>query len=253
MTTPDVLDGFDKKSAKEVSGSYLVHRMGLFGNANLLDHIPVVEGFFPLMLAREQEIYARLFDANGYPRNKWADFLGVTETMPPIRLPEWRARPSAHSLITSGQAPIFLEDKGTLDLIASDKFDPGRGILLPPQAQSSFSGKAVVSARISDEQFSPHRISFITGSANPSIVVIAQSYYHYWRAEIDGHLVPVWRANYNYQSLQVPAGRHSVELVYRDRGFQIGALISLLALLMYGGTWYWMRRDKDRSTTTVAA
>jgi uncharacterized membrane protein YfhO len=45
------------------------------------------------------------------------------------------------------------------------------------------------------------------------------------------------RANYGFQAVQVPEGKHGVRLVYRDKAFQIGTAISSLALLVSLAGW----------------
>ena len=63
------------------------------------------------------------------------------------------------------------------------------------------------------------------------MVVIAQSFYHPWKAVVDGKPTPIWKANYAFQALEVPPGQHQVEIVYRDKKFFFGALISGLTAL----------------------
>jgi uncharacterized membrane protein YfhO len=46
---------------------------------------------------------------------------------------------------------------------------------------------------------------------------------------VDDQPVRLLRANHAFQALQVPAGQHHVTLVYVDRMFHYGALVSLLA------------------------
>jgi uncharacterized membrane protein YfhO len=69
------------------------------------------------------------------------------------------------------------------------------------------------------------------------MVVVAQAFYHPWRAFVDGKTVPLWRANYAFQSLEVPAGSHQVELRYVDKNFLAGCLISMTALLVCAVGW----------------
>ena len=52
----------------------------------------------------------------------------------------------------------------------------------------------------------------------------------YWRVTIDGRETNVMPANLAYQAVVVPAGRHRVEMRYRNPLVLIGAAISLLAL-----------------------
>jgi uncharacterized membrane protein YfhO len=74
-------------------------------------------------------------------------------------------------------------------------------------------------------------------AAEPSLVVLSQSYFHLWRAEVDGRRVPLLRANVAFQAVQVPAGGHHLRLVYRDPNLWTGAAISLVSLLLCAVIW----------------
>ncbi len=78
------------------------------------------------------------------------------------------------------------------------------------------------------------------------MLVVAQAYYHCWRASVDGAPVPLWRANYAFQALEVPPGRHEVRVKYVDRFFQIGCCVSLAALVFcLAVLWTGWRRRPD--------
>lgn len=70
------------------------------------------------------------------------------------------------------------------------------------------------------------------------MVFISQSYYHDWKAQVDGKPAPLWRANYAFQAVEVPAGRHEVILVYKDKMFRIGALLAAWAALVCIALWF---------------
>ena len=76
----------------------------------------------------------------------------------------------------------------------------------------------------------------------PGMVVIAQSFHTRWRAMIDGIEAPVLRANHAFQAVVVPAGRHSVRLIYADRGFLIGAGVSFATLILCAIAWFRIER-----------
>ncbi len=80
-------------------------------------------------------------------------------------------------------------------------------------------------------------------AAAPAMVVVAQAFYHPWHAYVDGARVPLARANHAFQALEVPAGQHRVELVYEDKMFHAGRVISLAACLGCGLAWILRRRD----------
>jgi uncharacterized membrane protein YfhO len=134
-----------------------------------------------------------------------------------------------------------------LAFLGSDQFDSSRDVVLPLAARSLLAGvdgKGTQVIQMVD--FTAHQITFFAESGSLCIGVIAQSYYHYWRAEVDGTPVPLWRANYNFQALLLPAGRHHVRLKYVDRGFQLGALITLLSLVICILWWKFSPRRSPR-------
>jgi len=69
----------------------------------------------------------------------------------------------------------------------------------------------------------------------PSYVVISQAWFPGWKAYVDGQETPVWRANYGFNAIAVPAGEHQIEFVYRPDslrwGLWIGAAAALLGVL----------------------
>jgi uncharacterized membrane protein YfhO len=80
-----------------------------------------------------------------------------------------------------------------------------------------------------NSKFGTQTVDAEVEAAEPSLIVVAQTYYHNWRAEIDGHPTPLLRANVAFQAVQVPAGSHKIHLAYVDRAFEIGAAIAIAA------------------------
>jgi hypothetical protein len=66
------------------------------------------------------------------------------------------------------------------------------------------------------------------------LAVILDPFYPGWTATLDGKPVPILRADFAFQAVAVPAGRHELRLTYRNRWVGIGAAVSLgtLALLL---------------------
>jgi hypothetical protein len=64
----------------------------------------------------------------------------------------------------------------------------------------------------------------------PAFLVITVTRHKYWRAAIDGRAAPLVPANIAYQGLIVPAGRHRIELRYRNPLVFWGAGVSGVTL-----------------------
>ena len=62
-------------------------------------------------------------------------------------------------------------------------------------------------------------------------------------AYVDGKPTRLLRANYAFQALEVPGGRHHVGVAYQDRAFCAGAVLSLIGILGCLIGW-WLARSK---------
>ena len=86
----------------------------------------------------------------------------------------------------------------------------------------------------------PGALDIRLDSAQPGFLVISEWYYPGWQAELDGRRVPIHRANYAFQAVQVPAGRHRVVVRYVAWLEGLGVLASALALALAGLlAWRW--------------
>jgi hypothetical protein len=77
----------------------------------------------------------------------------------------------------------------------------------------------------------PERRAFSVRSAAGGRFVLAEQQFPGWRAKVDGRAAPIalWRGV--FQSVDVPAGEHTVVFEYRSRWFGLGAAISAAAAL----------------------
>jgi uncharacterized membrane protein YfhO len=147
-------------------------------------------------------------------------------------------------LLTTGQTPAFSDTEATFHSLIASRFDPREAVYLPIKARSFVRATNSAKPEIVTARFAAHRIQLQVQTDAPGMIVIAQSYYHPWHAYVSDERVPLWRANYAFQALEVPAGQHKVELVYEDRRFHWGTLISGLAGSICVAAWYRRRRIK---------
>jgi hypothetical protein len=64
------------------------------------------------------------------------------------------------------------------------------------------------------------------------LAVIAESYYPFWRAEIDGQPTEILRVSCGLMGVQVPAGAHTILLRYQPpRAYAVAAVVSIVAFL----------------------
>jgi uncharacterized membrane protein YfhO len=76
-------------------------------------------------------------------------------------------------------------------------------------------------------------------------LVLADTWYPGWRAWVDGQPETIWKANYLFQAIEVPAGNHYIVLAYRPGLFLVGLAISCLALIGLSGLLLYVRRNSS--------
>jgi hypothetical protein len=210
-------------NSSDATQDFIGHRFTLFSNCNLLDDIPKCDGFFPLYL-RE---YADL-PTDSTPM---LDFLGVSQILTgDTNTFRWMPRSTFMPLLTGGQKPLFDSKETILQMLSNTNFDPRTEVYLPLETSGSVIATNPATVKITTEKFFAQKIEATVEADAPAMLVAAQAYYHPWRAYVDGKRVPLLRANFAFQALEIPAGRHKVTLIYKDGAFEAGAIISGLAL-----------------------
>ena len=228
---------------------YLGRRLGLFGNSSLIDRIPNADGFYSLYLRRPREAWAALFfNADTNATVGLADFLGVSLVSHPTEFLSWAPRPTALPMVTAGQRPVFLPENEILPVLSSTNFNPREIACFEEDLRGKLTATNSASATISNLNVSAHEVTAEVEISSPGIVVLSQSHHPNWNAFVDGASVELLRVNHGFQAVQVPEGKHTLRLVYRDERFQIGLGLAVGALLILGAIY---RQARGKSVTPV--
>jgi hypothetical protein len=98
-------------------------------------------------------------------------------------------------------------------------------IHLPPSPRYAMNGGVVRAVRET-----PNTARIDVESAQNATLYMSVTPHKYWRVTIDGKQVRPQVANIAFQGVPVPAGRHVIEMRYRNPLFLTGGIISLLTL-----------------------
>ncbi len=131
-------------------------------------------------------------------------------------------------------------------------FDPARTAVLerdPGGAQV----EGAVPGEASYTETDPEHVTVQVNATAPSIVVVRNSYDERWSATVDGRAADVLPVDGFLQGVPVSAGRHQVELTYRDpaigRGLAVSALVWFgLGAAFAGCVLVERRRRRGRET-----
>lgn len=129
----------------------------------------------------------------------------------------------------STQAEAFLH-------IRDGSFDFHRGVLVESQGEipeAPESPRPATPARI--VSYEAERVEIAVRAEREAWLVLADTFYPGWKAEIGGEEVPILRANGLYRAVRVAAGEQSVVFTYQPRSFSAGAAISVVSALAIAG------------------
>ena len=230
MLSPTAALELTRFGSSNSKNNFLAKRIGYCANANLLDAVPKVDGFVSLAPREFDWMLSLIYSVTNGNWTALENFMGVSQTTAPGKLLEWEPHQNFLPLVTAGQKPIFLDDTNTLWAFGRNDFDGGKIVFFSPEMKSLVTVSNQTTAKILNSKFTNRTVDAEVDATETSLVVVAQTFYHNWRAEIDRQPATLLRANVAFQAVQVPAGKHRLHLFYRDAAFEFGAMISLVAL-----------------------
>jgi hypothetical protein len=248
MLDRDALVHFARGQDTNLLRGFWNARLAMSDNLNLLAGVPKLDGFFPLYLRQERDVIERLYFATNAHVEGVSDFLGIGAIGRGNDPVAWHGRPRAMPLATAGQTPVFADTTSCLTRMFTPEFDPHATVFLPPSAENATIARAAARVRIHPLESRVHRLRWQVETETPCWMVVAQTHFGPWRAQVSGAPARIWPANHAYQALEVPAGSHLVELRYEDRMFRLGLGISTTTLFALG-LWWCRSRHTRRSAS----
>ncbi len=227
MVSPMAAHEFVVFAVSDSKNNFLTKRLGYCANCNLLDAVPKVDGFFSLTPRESDAVLSLFYTTTNASYPQLEAFMGVSQITANDAIYHWQARTNFLPLVTVGQKPFFLDDTQALAVLTQNNFDGGKMAFLPPEAKATITVSNATTAKILSSKFGNDMVDIEAEADEPSLVVIAQTYYHNWHAEMDGKPAKLLRANVAFQAVEIPAGTHKIHLFYQDRAFEIGAAISI--------------------------
>ena len=140
-----------------------------------------------------------------------------------------RVLPAAAKLPDDQVVPTVIDPRFPYDRIAlyadtaSVSPDPIRGGQVPEPAP--------VRATLADWAPGRMRITLAGAAEKPSYLVVGETWYPDWHAEVDGKPVPLLRADHALLSVVLPPGAREVTLHFASAAYAKGKLVTLGALL----------------------
>jgi hypothetical protein len=129
-------------------------------------------------------------------------------------------------------------DRETLSLISQNAIDLKKKLLLeeslPFVLRPGTGSSALLASDVNSEKF-------LVRSTSPGLFYISDTYFPGWSASVNGNRTKIYRANYNFRAVAVPAGKSIVEFNYLPSYFEMYIEVSILSFLTLFGIGYFQK------------
>jgi hypothetical protein len=136
-----------------------------------------------------------------------------------------------------------LVDFRRVALLERDPPDADRPALASSSEQV---GAAVVTG------YRDHEVEIDTDAPGRRLLVLTDVHYPGWLVSIDGQPATLYRANFAFRAVPVPAGRHRIVFAYRPASVRVGLGLSALAGAALIGFVFYERRRAARTNVAIA-
>ncbi len=127
------------------------------------------------------------------------------------------------------------DDNTALGIFSDPGYDARHTVVLPADPGVSLPAQPPDGGQAQITSFAPEQVVLRTESPIAAILSTSLIDYPGWQAAIDGQPAPILRADTALMAVVVSAGSHTVQFAYRPQSYTIGALISVLTLIVMGG------------------
>jgi hypothetical protein len=129
-------------------------------------------------------------------------------------------------------ASVAPSEPAALDRLLSPGFDPRREVILEsplPSVGYAPASDPATPARV--QIVSPTHVEVEAELPRPGILVLSESFFPGWVADVDGAPAEILRADYVLRGVALASGTHRVRFEYRPTSVRIGALLSVSGII----------------------
>lgn len=134
-----------------------------------------------------------------------------------------------------GDYKVASSDNQILSLLFSDDFKTRESIILEEEI-TGFARKRLLESSAEIIDYQPNQVLLKTDSYEEALLFLSDTFDPGWRAYIDEKEKQIFRANYIFRAIRVPAGKHKIKFIYQPESFILGKRISFCVLLLISGS-----------------
>ncbi|MFW6042344.1 MAG: YfhO family protein [Chloroflexota bacterium] len=112
-------------------------------------------------------------------------------------------------------------------------FDPGREAVLVGSGEGVGVDQTGSASEATITRYEAERVEIAVESEADGLLVLTDAHYPGWRATVDGEEAAIQQVDGLFRGVFVPAGSHRVTFTFTSRPFEVGRVLSVLALALW--------------------
>lgn len=104
--------------------------------------------------------------------------------------------------------------------------------IVSKEEQAKLKLKKNALGRILMLNYAPNHLEYESESATGGFVVFSEIFHPDWEATVDGKPVVIVRGNYALMGIDVPEGKHHIELVFKPKKYEIGRWVGVVCSIV---------------------
>ncbi|MCX6154243.1 MAG: YfhO family protein [Candidatus Kapabacteria bacterium] len=208
---------------------YKPNYISMARNQGLIDRIMLIEGYNPLILQRASLPVESSSISNALFNVKYE--LTVDSLR---RQPAFRERTFTFPRAWMVHKARVVDPKSIKEFLKIGKIDFRYEVILEEQTKSYYQDSSIKygDEKVEFQEYNSNSMKIAVESKSAGIMVVSEVYYPAWKAYIDDQPTNIFSANYSLRAIEVPQGKHIIEMKYESATFSLGAWITVITLIL---------------------
>ena len=142
---------------------------------------------------------------------------------------------------------ILTDQKSILKRLFDETFDYRKKVILEEKPKLQLEGAELSNEELNIKHYKENVVLITTSTASDGLLVLSDNYYPGWKAYVDKKEAKIYRANYTFRAIELPAGKHIVRFSYRPDSFKLGLAISIASIVIYIITLVYMKKLNQKN------
>ncbi len=125
-----------------------------------------------------------------------------------------------------------LKESDVLNMLKSETYDPRQAVIIEEDPHVPHQEMELPFVAVDITEYSANRVVCTTDCAHSGFLVLLDNWHPDWKVFVDGEERRLLRANYTFRAVYLAAGRHEVLFAYISPYFNLGRIISVIALAL---------------------